>query len=397
MAILKHIESEKLQRMKTYNLKNTKSMKALAMVGIAVMILLSSCGQPDKVAQLEKLRKQQADIALKIKNLEEEIANSGEVVENLNLIPVKLQVVSNRTFKHSFIAQGTVESENNIYIPAQSQTLVTAIYVKEGDKVTKGQLLAESDGSILETSMAALKVNLDLTRTIYEKQKRLYDQQIGSEVQYLSAKSTKESLEKQMAAMQEQLKLTKMISPISGTIDEVNLKVGESAMFGGIRVVQLSALKVKAAISETYISSVHKGDEVKVNFPAIDTAIFKKIESVSQVINADNRTINIEFALPTGIKDLKPNMISVLTITDYVNENALVVPQKIIQRNGEESFIFIAVKDGENWKAARRLIKEGKTQNGSSEIIEGLNANDQLIVYGYQNLTDGQIVNVQKN
>jgi RND family efflux transporter MFP subunit len=300
-------------------------------------------------------------------------------------------------FKHSFETQGNVESENNILVPAQSQTLVTAIYVKEGDRVSKGQLLAKSDGSILEKSIAALKVNVDLTNTIYEKQKRLYDQEIGSEIQYLSAKSSKEGLEKQMAALQEQLKLTRIISPINGTVDEVNLKVGESAMFGGIRVVQLSALKVKAAISEKYIASVHKGDEVKINFPDLDTIIYKKIESVSQVINPDNRTINIEFSLPSGIKDLKPNMISVLSITDYVNENASVVPQKIIQRKGDEEFLFVAEKDGDNWKAVRRIITIGQTQNGKAEVLSGLKTNDKLIIYGYQNLSDGQLVRVQKN
>ncbi|MBT3303613.1 MAG: efflux RND transporter periplasmic adaptor subunit [Bacteroidetes bacterium] len=383
--------------MKTNNLKNTRKMKSFATIAIAALVLMASCSQPDKTAQLEKLKKEQADITLKIKTLEEEISSEGKVVEHTNLVPVKVANLAKQVFKHSFETQGNVESENNILVPAQSQTLVTAIYVKEGDRVSKGQLLAKSDGSILEKSIAALKVNVDLTNTIYEKQKRLYDQEIGSEIQYLSAKSSKEGLEKQMAALQEQLKLTRIISPINGTVDEVNLKVGESAMFGGIRVVQLSALKVKAAISEKYIASVHKGDEVKINFPDLDTIIYKKIESVSQVINPDNRTINIEFSLPSGIKDLKPNMISVLSITDYVNENASVVPQKIIQRKGDEEFLFVAEKDGDNWKAVRRIITIGQTQNGKAEVLSGLKTNDKLIIYGYQNLSDGQLVRVQKN
>ena len=383
--------------MKTNNLKNTRKMKSFATIAIAALVLMASCSQPDKTAQLEKLKKEQADITLKIKTLEEEISSEGKVVEHTNLVPVKVANLAKQVFKHSFETQGNVESENNILVPAQSQTLVTAIYVKEGDRVSKGQLLAKSDGSILEKSIAALKVNVDLTNTIYEKQKRLYDQEIGSEIQYLSAKSSKEGLEKQMAALQEQLKLTRIISPINGTVDEVNLKVGESAMFGGIRVVQLSALKVKAAISEKYIASVHKGDEVKINFPDLDTIIYKKIESVSQVINPDNRTMNIEFSLPSGIKDLKPNMISVLSITDYVNENASVVPQKIIQRKGDEEFLFVAEKDGDNWKAVRRIITIGQTQNGKAEVLSGLKTNDKLIIYGYQNLSDGQLVRVQKN
>ncbi|MBL6964351.1 MAG: efflux RND transporter periplasmic adaptor subunit [Bacteroidetes bacterium] len=383
--------------MNSKNSINTKKMKVLGAFGIAFLVLLASCGQPDKVSQLEKLKKQQSELALKIKNLEEEIAGEGQLVDQHNTVPVKLKALSESVFRHNFDAQGTVESENNILVPAQSQTLVTAIYVKEGDRVYQGQLMAESDASILESSIAALKVNLDLTQTIYEKQKRLYDQEIGSEVQYLQAKSTKESLEKQMAALQEQLKLTKMISPINGTVDEVNMKVGESAMFGTIRVVQLSALKVKAAISESYISSVRVGDEVKVNFPAIDTVFSNKIRSVSQVVNPDNRTINIELRLPAGMKDMKPNMLSVLTITDYVNEKAIVVPQQIIQRNEEDLFLFIAEKESENWIAVKRNIIEGKTQNGKTEILEGLKANDQLIIYGFQNLTDGQRVHIQVN
>jgi membrane fusion protein (multidrug efflux system) len=383
--------------MKTNKKLNTRKMKTRTTIGIGLLLILASCGQPDKVTQLEKLKKQQADLSVKIKALEEEIANDIEGSANTTGIPVKLAPLSNEVFTHSFKASGTVESENNILVPAQSQTLVTKIYVKEGDRVSKGQLLAESDGSILEKNIASLQVNLDLVNTIYEKQKRLYDQEIGSEIQYLQSKSSKESLEKQIAALKEQLKLSKMYSPINGTVDEINLKVGESAMMGGIRVVQLSALKIKASISEKYISSVHKGDDVLVQLPTLDTTFYKKIESVSQVIDPDNRTINIEFSLPSGIKDVKPNMITVLTITDYVNENATVVPQKIIQRKGDELFLFVAEKDGKNWKAVKRSIKEGRTQNGKTEVLEGLQANDQLIVFGYQNLSDGQAVIVQKN
>ncbi|MFC2113970.1 efflux RND transporter periplasmic adaptor subunit [Bacteroidota bacterium] len=383
--------------MKSINPIKTNKMKTMMLSGMVFILLLSSCGKPDKAAQLEKLKKQQLELVAKITQLEEEINAEGLEPANEHFVPVKVKKLSLTPFNHTVNVQGTIESENNIYIPAQSQTLVTAIYVNEGDRVRKGQLLAESDGSILEKSMASLKVNVDLTNTIYEKQKRLYDQEIGSEVQYLQAKSTKESLEKQMAALQEQLKLTKIISPIDGTVDEINLKVGESAMFGGIRVLQLSALKVTANMSEAYITSVHRGDEVKVKIPTLDTLFHKKIESVSRVINAENRTFKIEIKLPSGMKDIRPNMISVLTITDYQNESAVVVPQNVIQRKGSEAFLFAAVKENGNWIARKKVVISGKSQNGQVEIISGLQANEMLITHGFQNLTDNESIAVQEN
>jgi RND family efflux transporter MFP subunit len=301
-------------------------------------------------------------------------------------------------FQHYIQVQGTIESDNNILIPAQSNGVVKKIHVRQGDRVDKGQLLAELDGAILESSIDEVTHSLQLVTTIYERQERLWKKNIGSELEYLQAKNNKENLEKRLATLKEQYKLTMVRAPISGTVDDVLIKEGEMAAagYGTIRIVQLSRLKITASLSENYISSVSRNYPVKVQVPVVGREMDLKIDAVSQVIDPNNRTFQIEIRIPAAEKNLKPNMLSVLTINDYTNTEALTVPQNIVQDTGAENFLFVAEKKNGEWIARRQTVTLGENYADQVEILGGLETGDFVITFGFQSIADGQIVSIEQ-
>ena len=314
------------------------------------------------------------------------------------LATVSIEKISPVNFDHFIEVQGNVESDNNILIPTRASGVVNYIFIKEGEKVIKGQLLAEIDGAIYEKSMDELNTALELAATVFERQKRLWDKKIGSEISFLQAKTNKESLERKLATVKEQYELTKITSPIDGTVDNILIKEGEMAIvgIGAIRVVELSTLKISAELSESYISQVKKDDMVIVHLPVIDKSIDLSINSVSQVINPDNRTFSVEIFIPKPDKEIKPNMLSVLTIKDYTNINALVVPLNIVQKTGKEEFLFVAKQKNKKWFAEKRIVKTGKYYNNKIEILSGISPNEYVAVVGYQDLTDGQAIEIKE-
>jgi len=276
--------------------------------------------------------------------------------------------------------------------------IVKKIHTTAGNKVTKGQLLAELDGSILESSIAEVENGLNLAETIFERQQRLWDKKIGSEIEFLQAKTNKEGLEKRLATLKEQFKLTKIFSPISGTIDEVIIKEGEmgAAGMGAFRIVELSNLKIKIDLSEIYISKINKNDKVHARIPVIGKEFELSISTISQIINPDDRTFQVEVNLPRNEQSIKPNMLAVLIINDYSNPEALTVPINIVQETGVEKFLFVASKVDGKWATQKRTVTTGKDHEGRIEILSGLQENENVVTVGYQNLSDGQKLAVTK-
>jgi len=363
-------------------------------------IFLVSCGSNDPQAKLRELESQRDDLNAQIDELKKKIVQNNGDLDNIKISYVKLQKVTKNPFKHFIKIQGTIESDNNILVPPQSPGIIKNIYVEQGDKVKKGQLLAELDGAIYESTIQELKTNLELAQTVYERQERLWNKKIGSEIQYLQAKTTKEGLEQKLKTVNEQYKLTKITSPISGTIDEVLIKEGEAAAagFGAIRVVKLSDLKINAVLSEAYISVLKVGELVDVNIPVLIKNLKLTIDAVSQVIDPKNRTISIEIKIPKGESEIKPNMLAVLTINDYENSSALTVPVDVLQKTGEETFLFTAKEHPEypndKWLVDKRFVEPGKYYNEKIEIRNGLKENEHVVVFGFQDLADGQTVKI---
>jgi len=374
-----------------------KKGKYLTLLGIA--LILASCAPGGEDAQLAKMEKQRDALTEKIEALKAEIALKVTPDQRPEKVTdVRISLLQKELFQHFIQVQGTIESDNNILIAPMASGVVKKIHTKAGNKVTKGQLLAELDGSILESSIVEVENGLNLAVTIFERQQRLWDKKIGSEIEFLQAKTNKEGLEKRLATLKEQHKLTKIFSPISGTIDEVIIKEGEmgAAGMGAFRVVELSNLKIKVDLSEIYISRINKNDKVHVSIPVIGKEFELSISTISQIINPDDRTFQVEVNLPRNEQGIKPNMLAELIINDYSNPEALTVPINIVQETGVEKFLFVASKVDEDWTTQKRIVTTGQDHEGRIEILSGLQENENVVTVGYQNLSDGQKLAVTK-
>jgi len=364
------------------------------LIGIlSVVIIFSSCGSnSSKEEQLKDLLQQQAELNDKIRTLKSELKKS----DNSSVSLVSVESFKPMPFKHFVEVQARVDGDESVNVSPRIQGTVTAIMVKEGDRVSKGQILAQLDDQMVKQSLAEVQTQYDFAKSIYEKQKNLWDQKIGSEVQYLTAKNNKESLEKRMAAVTEQLDMTRIKSPISGTVDNVAIKIGQSVMPGmaAVTVVNLSALKVKGEVGESYVGKINKGDEVVLYFPDMNKEVKTKVGYAAKVINTLNRTFNVEVPLPGGGASYSPNMIVVMKIVDYQSDNAMVIPVDLIQKSGDGMYVMVAKKEGNAYQAHRQMVKTGESYNGKSEILEGLNESDQVITAGYRDLNEGEEVKI---
>ena len=360
---------------------------------ISIATLMMACGAPDKKAELEKLKKQKSELETKITSMEEELAKS-DTTKKEKSTEVVAMALTPQIFKTYIEIQGRIDADENVALSSEMPGTVTKINVKVGDEVTKGQVLAETDARAIQQQMQDLQTNLDLAKQVYDRQKNLWDQKIGTEIQYLQAKTTKESLENKLAAMQEQLRMSKVISPINGTVDGVNIKVGQSVMPGlnAITVINFSNLKVKADVAESYANRVKTGNEVQVLFPDTKDSINAKVSYASRAISSLSRTFNVEVFLDNS-KEYHPNMVAKLRINDFQSTSPeIVVPVKYIQRGTSDNYVLVA----ENGKAVKKIIKTNREYNGLIEVTSGLNAGDMLITAGYDVLNDGDLITLKK-
>lgn len=308
---------------------------------------------------------------------------------NNKIKTVELTALTPVVFNNYIDIQGIVDAEENISISAEMPGTVAKVNVQLGQEVTTGQVLAELDSKVIQQGMAELQLGLDLATTMFEKQKSLWEQNVGTEVQYLAAKNQKESLEKKMNSLQEQLKMTKIISPINGIADAVDVKIGQATAPGmpAIRIVNMNSLKVKGEVAESYINKVKSGNNVVVIFPDMMDTLQAKISYAAKVISPLNRTFTITIKLD-GRKEYHPNQVAVVKIIDYSNPKALVVPVSTVQHTEEGDYVFIC----KGSKANKVNVKVGRTYNGKAEIIAGLQEGDKLISKGFQELNQSEEV-----
>jgi RND family efflux transporter MFP subunit len=361
---------------------------------IAFTLVLAAChnaGQPkDKKAKLEALKKQQTEIQQQIADLEKEL-NIADTSAASTVVGVTAAQPS--VFKHYLEVQGRVESDENIFVVPRAMGVLTSVRVQRGDKVHKGQVLATMDPGPLSASLQQVKTQLQLASNIYERQKNLWNQKIGTEVQYIQAKSNMEALQAQLASMNEQLSMYTVTAPIDGTVDDLNLKTGEMpALGGGIRIVNYAKSKVLADIAESYLGKIKAGDEVIVNFPDINQQITTTVKTVSSAINTASRTFAVEITVDAAKYNLHPNMIAVVKINDYTNKSVITVPMNAVQHDEQGSFVYVLSQDGGKNTAHKKSIKAGQNYGNQLEVLSGLNAGDKVITTGYQNVAEGQNV-----
>lgn len=353
----------------------------------SLVLFLAACGSNpnDKKAQLEKLKKEQATINKKVAELEAELgSNKEEVVKD-----VEVYTVETSTFKNYIEIQGKVDAEQNVQVNPEAMGVITKVYASIGQNVSKGQVLAQIDDAVLRQNIAQLQTSLDLATNLYNRQKNLWNQKIGTEVQFLNAKSQKEGLEKQMAVLKQQADMYKIKSPISGTVDQMDYKVGQAVQPGvpGIRVVNADDLKAKAQVSEAYSARINQGDEVLVILPDAADTIKTKLSFASKTIDPMSRSFNVEVKLPSK-KSYRPNMISILKIVDYTNTKATTVPIKALQKSETGDYLML----NEGGKAKKVDVKIGNIYNGEAEIVSGIKAGDKVILVGLNGLSEGDTV-----
>jgi membrane fusion protein (multidrug efflux system) len=369
-------------------------MKKLHILLSGILLFAACSKSVDKKQELANLKSQEKEIAAKIAVLEKELGKGNSANEvDTKVVAVVVSPIQTQTFKHFVEAQGSVLAENTVMVSPQTGGVIVSLPVEAGQNVKKGQLIATLDNTILRESMEEVRHQLALAKTMYEKQKALWDQQIGTEVQFISAKSNKESLEKRLVTLQAQLAMSKVTAPISGTIELVRQKAGEMAAPGLpiVQIVNLGNLKIVAKISDSYISSVKMGDPITIKFPDIDKEITARISLVSKLVNPLSRTFEIEAKIPNG-GDLKPNQLAVININDTSKPNAVIIDENLVQKTEKGNLVYVAVDKNGKKVAEARSITLGLSYNGQAEVVTGLKNGDLIITQGYQDLVDGQSI-----
>lgn len=365
-----------------------------SIIGISAILLVVACGkkQTDKKAELDALIKEQVALNEKIKTLRAELEKKGDI--DTKTKRVEVLDMSTTPFVHYIEVQAKVDGDQNVNVAPQMGGTVKSILVKQGQAVVKGQLLAHLDDAILIQGINELKSQVDFATNLYSKQENLWKQKIGSELQYLSAKNNKESLENKMRTLVEQRNMTDIKSPINGTVDNIAIKEGQAIAPGlpCINVVNLASLKVKGELSEAYIDKVKTGDEVIIKFPDGSNNITARATYVSKVVNPMTRTFTVEVQLEKVPAELRPGMVAILKVVDYKTPSAYVVPVNNIQTDENGNYVLIAMNNSGKAIVAKKAVQTGATYGGMVEIKSGLEAGDKLISKGYQGLNEGEEV-----
>jgi len=361
-------------------------------------MFLASCGGAEKPTdakaqeELKSIQLQIADLQKKEQELLKQLGGNESARTKL----VETQTIALGTFQNDLTVEGMVDAQNSTIATSKVPATVTEILVKVGQQVSAGQALARLDNTSLVQSKRELEQQYDFAKTLYEKQMRLWKKGVGTEVQYLSAKNQMEALGKSLNTLNSNIDMYTIKAPINGSIEAVDLKVGQVAAPGMpyFKVVNVSTIKAVAEVSEAYAGSVHQGDEVEIEFPDLNKKINSRIGFASKFIDPLNRTFKVEITL-NGVKDIKPNMVARLKITEYQKNNTVVVPSNCVQVTEKEAFVMVAKEENGKMVAQKQLIKMGLSNKNITEVIDGLKVGDVLIVNGFQELAEGQILEIK--
>nr|WP_320020633.1 efflux RND transporter periplasmic adaptor subunit [uncultured Draconibacterium sp.] len=372
-------------------------MKKILVI-VTTALIVSACGNtnvPDEAAkrkQLQELKQQVHTLEQQIHTLEMELAAN----EKEELVNIKTTLLENQKFEHFIEVTGKVEAEQDVDVSPESAGIIKEVLVTEGQQVKKGQIMARLNTDVLERSVEELQVQLDLAVTNYERQKNLWDQNIGSEMEYLQAKNNKESLEKRIKSLRTQIEMTEVKSPINGIVDIVYQEKGNigSPQSPFAKVINASNIKIYGDISESYLTKVHKGDNVEIHFPALNKAVDAKINQIGNTIDPNNRTFRIRINIGNKSNQIKPNLVSILSMRDYVNNSAIVVPSLYVKEDFKGHYLYVVEKANGKNVAKKVYVTPGVSNNNMTEITEGLTAGTQVISEGYNQVVNGTAVKI---
>ena len=380
-------------------------------LSIGLLVLAAACGGGDntieaKQKSLAGLKKQALELNAQIVALEKEVEKAGGA-SAAKAILVGIDTIQTETFTHYIELQGKVESESVSYItPRAGGGQVRAIYIKRGDRVKRGQLILQLDNTLIKQSAAAATQNIEtlksqaaLAKSVYEKQKNLWEQNIGSEIQLMTAKTNADAMASQLKAAMEQLGMVKdqlaftsIYSDVDGVAEEVNVKVGELFMGPGqIKIVNTTKLKLTAQVPENYAGKVKVGTELTLTFPDIQKTISNKVNVLGNVIDPLNRSFYIESKLPVD-NNFRPNLLAQVKIKDYEKKDAISIPVNLLQTDEKGKFVYVAVMEGGKLFTRKKMVSTGEFYGNNIEVLSGLAAGDILISEGYQSIYDGQLI-----
>ncbi|MCD6544888.1 MAG: efflux RND transporter periplasmic adaptor subunit [Flavobacteriaceae bacterium] len=376
---------------------------------ILLVLILTSCGKGEfksvesiiESNDLVAIRNKKAKIVSKQKEMTDQLKQLDEAIARLDVVKkiplITTFKVKDTIFNHYLELQGSVTTKDLLVIYPEFSGTLTNVFVKEGQTVKKGQLLAKVDDGGLSQQLGQLQIHFELAKTTFDRQQRLWNQKIGSELQFLQAQSNYQAQAKAVSQLQQQIEKTFVRAPFSGTIDDVITEQGSVVAAGQsqlMRIVNLDKMYIETDVPEKYINHISKNKNVQVEFPVLGKSMLSKVRQVSNYINPANRTFKIEIAIPNKDKNIKPNLTARLRINDYSNQRALLIPQSIISENAKgEQFVYV-IKNDNTTIAKKIIIETGKTQGDIIEILSGLSNGDEIISEGARSVTDGQTVKI---
>ena len=378
-----------------------------------IILVLNSCGEKkltsveDLVANgnLKELNAKKKEISAKLEVISIQLKKLDDAIsekDTLQKLPLITTIIAKEEiFKHYIEIQGNVKTKQNILIYPEMPGILKTVFVKEGQRVSKGELLATIDDGGLSNQLAQLEVTIQLAKTTYERQKRLWEQKIGSEIQFLQTKTNYESQKKSLEQLKNQLSKASIRAPFSGIIDDVMKEAGTVIAPGQgsevFRIINLNNMYVEAEVPERYITTITKNKDVTIEFPVLGKSVKSSVRQVGNFIKPNNRSFKIEVPVANKNGNFKPNLTVRLHINDYTDTKAILIPQSIISENAKgEEFIYIIKNKNSNKEAIaeKLIIRTGKTQGDLIEVLENLPVGSEIIKEGARSVNNGQKVKV---
>lgn len=352
----------------------------------------------EKKVQLSELYEELRTLEERAKSLEAEIEAEAPQ-RGSNRMLVTTMDIKRKDFRHFSEVQGTIQSDNYLSVSSETGGRILEMRVQEGQAVSKGQIIARVDLEQINKQISEVETSLRLASDVFERQQRLWEQNIGSEIQFLQAKNNKERLEKSLESLRYQLSKEYVYAPISGVIDQVISKAGELASPGTpiVRVLNTAQVKIVADVPETYLQSIKKGQRVQISIPALGMDQEATVTEIGRIINPNNRTFTVEVALNNSNGQLKPNLLALVLINDYTKSNSVVVPIELVQQEvGGKNYVFVQDSLSDERIARKVYVSIGRSYQGEIIIEEGLSGEETLIMEGARGLTDKDLIQVQK-
>lgn len=373
-------------------------MKQIAVIiSLSLLVACGPEGTSAKKAELDSYRQKVEEYNQKIADLEAELENQNDDSEAVALLPVEIKEMTPEFFARYFEVTGVIEALKDAYISPEINGQIQKVSVQRGSRVKKGDLILKLNSDVIEKSVDEIETSLELAKRIFSKQEELWEQNIGSELQYLEAKNAMQSLQARLATLEKQMEMAHVSAPFSGIIDDIMVKEGELASPGNplVHLVNLSNMRVSANISEAYLSSLSKGDLVELRFPAYPEDLLKVgVTRLGEVIDPQTRTFTLEVELKNSREKLKPNMLTSVRIQDYKNNSSLVVPSNILRQDFNGTFLFRISDENGSSKAQKVYVKRGITVQDQTMITEGLSAGDLVITKGFNLVSEGTPVRI---